>query len=147
MVKTALLGLWIIFSIIGVVLFLMIVASEVVAQEWHTANQTTIAWDISDGSTVDPPIPQDQISYYVYLVNYDTDPSKTNPTRIGTATVPTFTVTLNTHGRYLVGVSAIRTVDGEVVGESDKSWSDAANPAFGIRYFNPPPQPGGLKVQ
>lgn len=117
------------------------------SQSWHTANQVTIGWNASDGSTVDPVIPQDQISYRVYLTNFETDPEKANPSRIGETADTQFTITLNTHGRYIVGVSAIRTVEGEVVGESDKVWSDEANPAFGIQYYSPPPAPSQLVIQ
>jgi hypothetical protein len=123
-------------------------ASLAGAQEWHTANQVTIGWDKSDGSTVDPPIPQNEISYRLYLANAITDANKTNPAKIADdVKTLTYTVTLGTPGKYFVGVSAIRTVEGEIVGESEIAWSDTANPPFGVQMFIAPPAPGGLRIQ
>ena len=123
-------------------------ASLAGAQSWHTANQVSVAWDASDGSTVDPPIPQNEISYRIYLANAITDANKANPAKIADDVKTTnYTVTLGTPGRYFVGVSAIRTVEGEIVGESDIMWSDTSNPAFGIQMFIAPPAPGGLRLQ
>jgi hypothetical protein len=118
------------------------------AQEWHTANQVTVAWDASDGSTVTPPIPQNEISYRLYLANAITDPNKTNKAKIADGVVELQrTVTIGTPGKYFVGVSAIRTVSGKIVGESEVMWSDAANPPFGIQMYIAPAQPGAIRIQ
>ena len=132
--------------LLAIVLSLLLIGPAI-AQEWYTANQITVAWDASDGSTVDPVIPQNEISYYVYLSNFMTDQNKENPTRIGETGETQFVITLADSGQYMVGVSAIRTVEGEVVGESEITWSDTSDPPFGIRFYGAPPAPTSLRIQ
>jgi hypothetical protein len=115
---------------------------------WHTANQSTLAWDPvgtkSDGTT----LPEgDVIRYDVYLANALTDPGKTNPAKVATdIDLTEHTITLNVEGRFYAGVTAKRYVNGELVGESVIAWSDdpamvANGQPFGLVYFLPPAAP------
>jgi len=127
-------------------------AGFVFAQNWHTANSVQIAWNEvttnESGDQIDPA----EVSYVVYMSNATTDPEKANPVEVDQSTNTVSTITLNTEGKYFVGVKAIRTVGGEVVAESAIAWSDnplyvgAAN-EFGVQYFLPPAAPTGLRPQ
>jgi len=119
---------------------------SVLSQQWHIAKQVNVAWTPSDGSAVTPPIPQNEISYYVYLSDAMTDPEKLTPSKIGATPNTKFQIIVEIPGRYFIGASAIRTVGGEVTGESDISWSDTGNTPWGIQYYIIPPTPTGLKV-
>lgn len=130
--------------ILATVLFF--VAAIAFAQTFHTANQKTIAWDAVTQTTGGAAIDPAEMSYNVYLANALTDPNKTNPSLIGNTADLQYLVTLGVEGQYFVGVKAVRTVGGEVVSESTISWSDAATPDFGLRYYEPPQQPGGLNI-
>jgi hypothetical protein len=112
--------------------------SFVYAQEFHTTNQATIDWEQDLGG-----IPAAEVKWNVYLANAITDPGKTNPVKIGNAVGRPYTITLNVEGKYYVGVSAVRTISGTVVGETDILWADTQTevPAFGLQYFTIPPMP------
>lgn len=126
-------------SILLMLIITLVFCGQAFAEtNWHTANQTTVAWD-QDLSG----IPAAEVKWNIYLANAATDPQKANPVKIGTATAKEYTVTLNTEGRFFVGVAAFRTVDGTDL-ESDIAWSDQATPAFGIQYFLVPLKPSGL---
>src|SRR4030067_852934 len=108
-----------------VIVLLLAISVAANAQTWHTANQSTIAWDavstLFDGS----PIPSGStIEYEVYLANAITDPQKSHPVLAGTTTEPTYLITLNVEGKFLFGVKANRLVGAETVSESAVSWSD-----------------------
>lgn len=137
---------------IGLIVFVMVAASLAFAQVWHTANQATIGWDAVTTIEGGAPLPAgDTIEYVVYLSNAITDPGKDNPVEVATLTDLTQLITLNTEGRYFVGVKAVRKIqDGTEVGESEVSWSD--NPqvvlngdTFGLRYFLPPSGPVNVR--
>ena len=139
--------------LVAVSLLLLFSAGSVLADTtWHTANQKLVGWDASLGSEVTPQIPQAQISYRVFLANALTDPNKANPAKIGETAETQFLITLNTPGKFVVGVSAINTVDGEVVGESPIAWSDVAadvlnGEVWGLQYFPAPKKVGGLTIK
>lgn len=98
---------------------------------WHTANQTTIGivHDLAG-------IPADQVKYNIYLANSETDPNKENPAKIGVADTNEYLITLNTEGRYFVGTSAFRVIDGKEIA-SDIYWETE----FGLQYFVVPLKP------
>lgn len=122
------------------------------ALQWHTANQTTIQWDavteLSNGS----PIPAgNEIRYNVYMANAITDAGKESAVLITPEPIieTQYVVTLGVEGKYLVGVSAVRLDNGEIVDESAINWSDTngeytPNP-FGLRYYIPIPMPKNLR--
>lgn len=105
--------------------------------DWHTANQTTVGWNAVEVST-------GTVEYVVYLANAVTDPDKANPVEVGKTAELQHTVTLNTDGRYFIGVQSTTVVDGETVAKAQAvSWSD--DPAvtqdgviFGVQYFKVP---------
>ena len=131
---------------------LLLITTGAWAQAWHTANQASLAWDAVTTSTVGDVLTGD-ITYSVYLVNAVTDPNKTNPALVAEGIVATgLTVTLGTEGRFLAGVKAVRSIDGEVVAQSEMSWSDDPlvvldGKTFGLRYFLPPGQAKKLRIE
>jgi hypothetical protein len=138
--------------IIAWIFVLCFIWGVALAQTFFTANQSSIEWDAVTTNASGDPIDPAQISYKIYLANANTDPEKANPVEVGTATAPSATITLNTEGKYFVGVSTVRTVGGEVVGESEIAWSDdaASVPAggeFGVQFYEPPSKPGGIRPQ
>lgn len=128
------------------VVFFVFASMALADMSWVTANQVSVAWDkvtkSADGTVT---FPDGQITYAVYIANSVTDPNKTNPVKVATVPGIEYTFTLNTEGRFLAGVSAIRTVDGNLVGESAISWSDEQANAFGVQFYMLPPAPSGLK--
>ena len=118
----------------------------VVAQTWHTANQSTIFWNAVE-------VPGGDVEYVVYVSNAITDPNKENPVIVTQTADVMHTVTLNVEGKYFFGIKALRLVGGEIVSESANiSWSD--NPAvcvdgidFGVRYFEVPADVNGIGIQ
>ena len=136
------------YSVFLIIVFIAF-AAMAQAQTWHTVNQATVAWDAVTANEQGVTIPADQISYAVYLCNAIADPSCASPQEIAKTSALTQLITLDTEGRFWFGVRAIRTVDGEVVGQSSISWSNDANVSSnaGLQYFLPPAAVGGLTVQ
>jgi opacity protein-like surface antigen len=135
-------------SILFFAIIALLIAAPAMAVDWVTANQTTVAWDAvtksADGTVT---FGAGEITYSVYLANAITDPNKANPAKVRTIPETQTTLTLNSEGKYYVGVSAVRTVSGSLIGESAISWSDAVTPAFGIQFFVIPGPPSGLRPQ
>lgn len=137
--------------IFALLVSLMLAVSPVYAQTWHTANQSTVAWDavttLSNGSTI--PL-TDVVKYKIYLKNAVTGGE---PVLLDEVTVLEYVITLNTEGSYFIGVSALRYLsDGTLVNESVVAWSDmpefcANSETFGVRYFISLSAPGGLRHQ
>lgn len=125
-------------AIFGIPFFVVFSTVAFSATEWHTANQTTIGWT-QDPGNINP----SEIKFNIYLANAITDPAKSSPVKVGSVSTKEYTITLNTEGRFFVGVAAFRTVDGVDL-ESNIAWSDAAVPAFGVQFFEVPKMPGGL---
>jgi len=123
------------------------------SQEWHTGNETTIGWDAVTTLQNGDPIPAGStVTYDVHLANAITDPDKENPVKITTVPIPTleYTITLGTEGKFFVGLSANRVVDGDIVGVSEIKWSDDPSACeggntFGLMYFVPPAGPCGMR--
>ena len=113
--------------------------SPVLALDWHTANQATVAWDPSE-KIVDT----DVITYVLYFKIAGTEV----PILAGETADLNFTFTFTNEGKYYLGVSAKRLViDGEIV-ESEINWSDVngeSTPSpFGVRFYVKPEQPKNL---
>lgn len=121
---------------------------QVYALEWHTANQTTVAWDpvtVESGT----------VQYEVFMCNADTDPNKTNPISVWRGPETQALITLSNEGQYYVGVRTWRVIDASTEIESEVAWSDdpqvvgdangdGTPDPFGIRYFVRPSRIGGL---
>ena len=129
---------------------LFFVTGAAYGQTWHTANQATMAWDAVTQLSNGDPIPVgDIVKYKVWLKNAV---AGGDPTELGEIAELEYTITLNTEGKYFVGVSALRySKDNVLLNESAISWSDmaectAAGP-FGIQYFLPLKFPIGLRTK
>ena len=126
-------------KIILTLLAIVFMFSPVLALDWHTANQVTVAWDPSE-KIVDT----DVITYVLYFKIVGTEV----PILVGETADLNFTFTFIDEGKYYLGVSAKRLViDGEVV-ESEINWSDVngestPNP-FGVKFYARPEQPKNL---
>jgi len=123
---------------------------------WKTANKATLVWDPVTSLDNGDPIPAGStIKYVTYIANALTDPNKTNPVVVPTATdcdgiATQCTVTFNTEGRFFLGVKAERYIDNEKVSESIISWADDPQYAqdgigFGAQYFQAITSPHGLR--
>jgi len=123
-------------------LMTMVMASSVLALEWHTANQATVAWD-----TVDKIVDTDVISYVLYFKIVGTD----IPILAGETADLRFTITFTDEGKYYIGVATKRVVaDGEAL-ESKINWSDVNGEStpdpFGVKFYVKPDQPKNLHRQ
>lgn len=120
---------------------MMLCVASANAVDWKKTNQFTVQWDavttLSDGSALPS---GSSIKYEIFLANADTDANKTNPSLITATPISglSYTLTLNTEGRFLVGVRTLRfDSNNERAAESDIGWSDDINIApnpFGIYY-------------
>lgn len=136
------------FTIVILSILVMLVSFPAMAVDFITANQTSIAWNpvtkSDDGKVT---FAAGEITYSVYIANAITDPNKENPSKVRTIPETQTTLTLNTEGKYFVGISSVRTVAGNLIGESAIAWSDEVTPAFGIQFFVIPGPPSGLRPQ
>lgn len=127
---------------------------------WVTANEKTFGWDAVTTKSDGTPLGEtDQVKYNVFLANAITDPGKSNPALVADSISKTAqTVTLNTEGKFFVGVQAERWVnegtadapDYILASSSEVVWSDdptyvTDGVPFGWRYYLPPANPGGLR--
>ena len=121
--------------------FILVFSVGVVyGQTWHTANQATVAWDaVTTLSNGDPVPAGDIVRYKVWLKNAVTGGE---PVELGEVAELEYTITLNTEGKYFVGVSALRyTSENILISKSTICWSDMvactaeAEGPFGIQYF------------
>lgn len=123
-------------------------------QEWHTANQATITWDAVTGTEGGTLFQEtDIIEYRVWLSNAITDPDKANPVIVGITPELLYVITLNTEGRFFVGLQTVRKQQqgSEIVllAESEIGWTDdpeivVDGNIFGLQYYLPPPPPHGV---
>lgn len=127
----------------AVILLIGLFASIAFAQNWHTANQTTIGWDPVTQFDNGDPINPEEVSYRVYL-SKATNPDRTDKIKLGDTTEVTYLITLTVDGCYFVGVSTVRTVDGTEVSESPLAWSNQPEYNWGLCYFTAFPAPQGL---
>jgi len=121
------------------------------AVEWHTANEKTISWDAVTTLTDGNPIPANHtLKYRIYLANAITDPDKTNAALLVETDQLSYSIVLNTEGKYFAGVQTVRYDENNVeVSISGINWSDingeyTPNP-FGIQHFIPTEMPKNLR--
>ena len=119
--------------------------------EWKATNQATIAWDqVTTLENGDPLPANNTIKYRVYLANAVTDSDKTNPALLGEIDQLQYTLTLNSEGKYFVGVQSVRYDENALEIEvSTVNWSDVngamtPNP-FGLVHYLPPAAPANLR--
>lgn len=121
------------------------------AVEWKALNQATVEWEAVSANEAGDPLPAgDTVKYRVYLANAVTDPDKTNAVLLGETDQLEYILTLNTEGRFVVGVSAVRYDDaGTELEESAINWSDVNGEAtpnpFGFEHYLKPAVPKNLR--
>lgn len=118
--------------------------TPVFALDFHNANQVSLAWDAVttdiDGDSITG------VNYRIYLANADTDPNKANPVIVEDNIVEnTKTISLNTKGRYYVGVQAFLGDQESVINWGDEVENMGDNSLFGLRWAVPPHPAKNLK--
>lgn len=142
-------------GLISAVFFILMIGVAAFALTWHTANQSTVAWDPVTTLGNGDPIPAGtHVEYVVYLANSVTDPNKQNPVEVWRGPETMATITLNREGSYFVGVRGIRVqtdtstdLNQSIIGWSDDPAVVANGETFGINYFYPPSAATGLRPQ
>jgi hypothetical protein len=123
----------------------LLTAGVVLATTWHPNNSQTVAWDAVTMNVDGTPIPVVEISYVIYLCDALWDPDHLDPIEQGTTTDTQYLLTFTVEGRYFFGVKSVRTVAGDVVGESEIVWSSVPEYDFGLEYYWGPANPTGLR--
>jgi hypothetical protein len=126
-------------------LIILLATGVVLATTWHSNDSQTVAWDAVTTNVDGTPIPASEISYVVYLCDALFDPDHLAPIEQGTTTETQYLLTFTAEGRYFFGVKSVRTVDGDIVGESEIVWSSAPEYDFGLEYYWGPANPTGLR--
>ena len=124
-------------------LFVLLAGTAWAVDQWHTANQRTMAWD-----AVSPPVNIFEPSSFLGVIRYkvflqSTDLSGApvgNPIELAEIDATQYTITFPGQGVFIAGVRSVLILEGQQVGESAIVWSN--NPAsvqggvtFGFRYF------------
>ena len=119
---------------------------------WKTANQATVAWEPNPANIA---FAGERFINVIYLVNYQTDPGKTNPVEVGRTNQNQLTFTIGVKGQYVVGAKVVLEIEDQPdvwlpVNESAMIWSD--DPAvcengmtFGFRFYPTPIEPTKLR--
>jgi hypothetical protein len=116
-------------------------------QEWHDTDQATIQWDavttLEDGNPA-----TGTISYKLYR---KTAPAGEPEVIAEGVTATSYVMTFPVEGSYIIGVSAVRDVEGQSIESSSISWSDdpqyTNNAPWGIKHYISPAAPTGLRKQ
>jgi len=112
---------------------------------FHNANEATVEWSAVT-TDVDGDLITQAVQYRIYLANANTDPDKASPTLIVDGlTGLSYTVTLETKGRYFVGASAFDGEDESVINWADEIENQGDNPLFGLRWKVSPHTPKNIK--
>ncbi len=134
---------------LAMLIIMLIPAVNATALNWIGVNQVTVAWDAVTALGDDTPIPQgDAISYRIYIKKLPSGADQV----IGDTQQLTYTITLPSEGRYVVGLQTVRIPQGETEEQlSEINWSDVngestPNP-FGIKYFINPSAAKNLRPQ
>ena len=121
------------------------------AQTWHNVNQFTCTWNVVTTDIDGDPLPVDgTLHYRLYLANADTDPTKISPVQVDDVTILESTITLNTKGRYFVGVQSVWIYTDNSELASEINWADEiadqdAVELWAIRHHVSPHTPKNLK--
>jgi len=137
--------------ILATVVMLLVFGGVVLGQDWHTANQVTLMWDEVTTTTHGETIPTtDIVKYKVFIKNAITGGDSVE---LGEVSATEYIITLNTEGSYYLGVSAVRySSENVLLSESIICWSDTTEctegeEPFGVRYWLPPAETGGLRLK
>lgn len=138
-------------------LFILLVAVQAQAIDWHVANQITLGWDAVSTSENGDPLPVgSRIKYNVYTT-LETDIDKTNAILVNTVTDVSSLVTFTDQGFYWFGVESILEVQDssglwQEANKSTIAWSDdplntSTGAAFGAQYYLAPTTVKGMRIQ
>ena len=144
--------------IVGLILCVMCQKAQAQTMLWVDTSEgsPTLMWDPvttkADGTTIPG---TEVVKYDCFLSNAITDPNKTNPATITLDPISAtqFVVDLGgVEGKYIAGVQALRTLDGEVLSRSDIAWSDNPevvkdNTPFGLKLYAKPSKPGNVTTE
>lgn len=119
------------------VLILIFGFTGMASAQWKKGNAVTVAWDAAEGAT----------SYKIYA-KPEAGGDETFMVKVDGATQGT--ATFITEGRWLIGVSSVKTVGGTEVESATKCWSNDntctfQGIAFGLEYIVPPQTPKNLR--
>jgi hypothetical protein len=133
----------------------LLVPALALADLWHPANQSTLAWEMdlnvtrADGSTFT--IPAEEIHYKVFRLREGGN-KETEAEFLGETQEMQYKVAFSEEGAYRLGVQAVRRVPGiEKEQPGPFGWSD--DPActnatpFGVTFVIPPAAPKGIAVE
>lgn len=137
-------------KILGLIAGILLMAGVCQAQTWHNVNQFTCTWNVVTTDIDGDPLPADGVLHYkLYLANADTDPDKVNPIEVVDVTVLEATITLNTKGRYYIGVQAVwvytdNSTLADAINWADKIENQEGYDLWAIRHHVSPKPPKGL---
>jgi hypothetical protein len=125
-------------QVLSALILSLLLITPAFATEWHSANQVTLGWD--------NPNPDMDLAFEVYQAR----PDRADVVLLGLTSDLQMVISV-AEGRWLLGVAAVRIVDGEEVARSETAWSDmaeyTADGPFGVQHWRRPDAPGGLRVQ
>ena len=134
-----------------IVLFaaMIVVPGLSLGQTWYNTNQATLLWGAVVTLDEDIPLPAGETMYYhAYLKKGSAD---SVPIKVSSDPFEAleYTFTFEEEGKYFMGVSAVRVLEGEEY-ESPVAWSHNEidcrnNEAFGILYIVTPAKPFDLR--
>ncbi len=114
---------------------------------WVSADQTTVKWDASTGNIDGTPFEAGVVIEYRVFID---KVAKSDPIQVWQGEELQASITMPKQGRYLVGLQALKIIDGEIEAVSETVWSD--DPAvvgtpgtFGVVYFKNPKHPVNLR--
>jgi hypothetical protein len=126
----------------SLIITLLLLATTAYADDWRSVNQITYAWD-----TAPKIADSDVIKYQPWLKDKSGILVKSGGEILETQHTATFTQ----EGRFRLCAQTVRYIQGEADPEvSEISCSDVAEycangETFGVRYFQKPNRPGGLR--
>jgi hypothetical protein len=137
-------------SLVAILIITLLLVPCASSVEWKATNQATVAWDAVTTIEGGDPLPANNtVKYRVYLSNAITDPDKANPALLGETDQLQYVLTLNSEGKYFVGVQSVRYDNAVEVSVSSVNWSNvngAATPnPFGLVHYAPPAAPANLR--
>ena len=127
-----------------IVLLLVLIMAPAASAEvvFHNANQATVAWDAVASDIDGDPI--SGVTYRIYLAS-ETDPMKSDPfVAVDNITALSATITLNTKGKFFVGIQAVCEDLVSEINWGDELEHQADVELFGLRYATLPGVPENL---
>lgn len=116
---------------------------------WHTANELTLAWSPVTKNNQGESI-SDVIHYEIAIVSASSVDRNKDKVIIGSTEATQHQIEFNEEGRFILGVRAVRIIEGEALSTSTWAWSDDPSAAkegrvFGGQFFFPLASPQGMQ--